>query len=88
LIESIRPKNFGVIIRTVAQTRKVAELNEDLQELTEKWESIYVKAKDVIPPKKILGEINKASAIVRDLLNEDFSLFSEFFLFILFFDSC
>jgi len=73
LIESIRPKNFGVIIRTVAQTRKVAELNEDLQELTEKWESIYVKAKDVIPPKKILGEINKASAIVRDLLNEDFN---------------
>ena len=73
LIESIRPKNFGVIIRTVAQTRKVAELNEDLQELTEKWESIYTKAKDVLPPKKILGEINKASAIVRDLLNEDFN---------------
>ncbi len=73
LIESIRPKNFGVIIRTVAQTRKVAELNEDLQDLCEKWESIYVNAKDVKPPKKILGEINKASAIVRDLLNENFN---------------
>lgn len=73
LIESIRPKNFGVIIRTVAQTRKVAELNEDLQDLRDKWESIYVNAKDVKPPKKILGEINKASAIVRDLLNENFN---------------
>lgn len=73
LIESIRPKNFGVIIRTVAQTRKVAELNEDLQDLVEKWESIYVNAKDVKPPKKILGEISKASAIVRDLLNENFN---------------
>ena len=67
LIESIRPKNF------VAQTRKVAELNEDLQDLRDKWESIYVNAKDVKPPKKILGEINKASAIVRDLLNENFN---------------
>ena len=66
-------QNFGVIIRTVAQTRKVAELNEDLQDLRDKWESIYVNAKDVKPPKKILGEINKASAIVRDLLNENFN---------------
>jgi ribonuclease G len=73
LIESIRPKNFGVIIRTVAQNRKVAELNQDLQELNEKWLSIYQKVKDVKPPKKILGELNRASAIVRDLLNETFN---------------
>ena len=73
LIESIKPKNFGVIIRTVAQNRKVAELNEDLQEIKEKWESIYTNSKDVKPPKKILGELNKASAIVRDILNEDFN---------------
>jgi ribonuclease G len=73
LIESIRPKNFGVIIRTVAQKRKVAELNQDLQELSEKWLSIFTKAKDVKPPKKILGELNRASAIVRDLLNENFN---------------
>ena len=73
LIESIKPKNFGVIIRTVAQTRKVAELNEDLQEIKEKWDSIYANIHDVKPPKKILGELNKASAIVRDILNEDFN---------------
>lgn len=73
LIESIRPKNFGVIIRTVAQNRKVAELNQDLQELNEKWLSIYQRSKDVKPPKKILGELNRASAIVRDLLNETFN---------------
>ena len=73
LIESIRPKNFGVIIRTVAQNRKVAELNEDLEELSIKWESIYTKAKDARPPKKILGELNRASAIIRDLLNATFN---------------
>ncbi len=73
LIESIRPKNFGVIIRTVAQNRKVAELNQDLQELNDKWLSIYQRVKDVKPPKKILGELNRASAIVRDLLNETFN---------------
>lgn len=73
LIESIKPKNFGVIIRTVAQNKKVAELNQDLLDIKEKWESIYTNAKDVKPPKKILGELNKATAILRDILNAEFN---------------
>lgn len=73
LIESIKPKNFGVIIRTVAQNKMVAELDEDLADLVKKWHSIYQNLKDAKPPKKVLGELNKASAIVRDMLNGDFS---------------
>jgi len=37
LVRSIKPKGFGVIIRTVAEGKKVAELDRDLQNLYKKW---------------------------------------------------
>lgn len=73
LIESIKPKNFGVIIRTVALDKKVAQLNEDLSDLFEKWQSIFENLQNTQPPKKILGEMSKASTIIRDTLNNNFS---------------
>ena len=33
LIQSIKPKNFGVIVRTVAENKRVAELNNELKTL-------------------------------------------------------
>ena len=33
LVQSIKPKGFGVIVRTVAEGKKVAELDKDLQNL-------------------------------------------------------
>ncbi len=38
LIKSIRPKNFGVIVRTVAEKKSVSELDKDLKVLTKSWE--------------------------------------------------
>ena len=73
LILSIKPKNFGVIIRTVAENKKVAELDSDLKDLVARWESAYSKLKNAQPPKKVLGEINRASAILRDVLNPTFN---------------
>ena len=37
LVKSIAPKGFGVIIRTVAKGKKVAELDRDLQNLFGRW---------------------------------------------------
>jgi len=73
LIQSIKPKNFGVIIRTVAENKKVAELNSDLSELVERWKTAYAKLKTAKPPEKVLGEINRTSAILRDMLNASFT---------------
>ena len=53
LINSIKPKNFGVIIRTVAENKKVAELEADLKDLVNKWETIYNELKIAKPPHKI-----------------------------------
>lgn len=37
LVKSIKPKGFGVIVRTVAEGKKVAELDRDLQNLVGRW---------------------------------------------------
>jgi len=73
LVQSIRPKNFGVIVRTVAEGKMVADLHNDLKALEEKWYDIAAKLESSRPPKIILGEINRTSAILRDLLSEEFN---------------
>ena len=72
LISSIKPKNFGVIVRTAAEGVEVAELDTDLRDLVEKWESGYNKLRDAMPRDKILGEIGRVSSILRDMLNDNF----------------
>ncbi|HBS88473.1 MAG: ribonuclease G [Bacteroidetes bacterium GWF2_38_335] len=73
LIESIKPKNFGVIVRTVAESKKVADLDTELRYLVSKWDEAFNKLKDIKPPKLLIGEINRTSAILRDMMNADFN---------------
>jgi len=72
LIHSIKPKNYGVIVRTVARNRRVAILHAELNELVDKWESIFANLNDVVPPRLIMGELNRTSALLRDVLNSSF----------------
>jgi ribonuclease G len=72
LMQSILPKGFGVIIRTVAENRTVAELHADLNDLMKKWETIFTNLKGATPPHKVLGEIDRTASIMRDLLNASF----------------
>jgi ribonuclease G len=73
IVESIKPKNFGVIVRTAAEGKKTAELHEDLSELTAMWKSIQKNLRGAVAPAKILSEQTKTTSILRDLLNEDFN---------------
>ena len=73
LILSIKPNNYGVIIRTVAENKKVAELDSDLSNLVSKWESIIKKLPHLTAPQKVLSELGRTSAILRDNLNESFN---------------
>lgn len=72
LIESIKPEGFGVIIRTVAEGKKVAELHNDMNQLVQKWETTFKNIQKNKVPGKILSEEDKASAILRDNFNADF----------------
>lgn len=73
LLMSIKPRNFGVIIRTVAENQKVAELDADLRNLTEKWDRIMSKLPTSSAPAKVLSELDRTSAILRDVVNESFN---------------
>lgn len=72
LIESIKPEGFGVIIRTVAEGKKVAELHNDMNSLILKWETAFKNIQKNKVPSKVLSEEDKASAILRDNFNQDF----------------
>jgi ribonuclease G len=72
LIQSIKPENFGVIVRTVAEGVEVADLDRDLRQLIKTWEEGIARLPDAQPRDKLIGELNKTSALLRDLLNESF----------------
>lgn len=73
IMKNIKPKNFGVIIRTVAKNKKIDQIDQDLKNLLEKWKKLHGNLLNSKPPRRILGEINKASSLLRDLLNADFT---------------
>lgn len=72
LISSIKPDNFGAIIRTVAEKKEVAELDRDLRNLIDKWKQGVKTLKKGKPKDKIIGEMSRVSALLRDVLNESF----------------
>lgn len=72
IVESIKPKNFGVIVRTAAEGKNTAELHADILELAEMWQTIQTNLKGAKAPQIILSEQDKTTSILRDLLNESF----------------
>ncbi len=73
IIEAIKAKNFGVIVRTAAEGKNAGELQEDLDALVQTWQIIQKNLKGAVAPAKILSEQTKTTSILRDLLNEDFN---------------
>ena len=70
LIQSIKPKNFGVIVRTSAEGKRVAELDMELKILLKRWEDAITKVqKTTARPQVIFEETGRAVALLRDLFN-------------------
>jgi ribonuclease G len=74
LVQSIKPRNYGVIVRTVAEGKKVAVLDAELRDLVQKWESSFqALRKETKTPRLFIGEMNRTSTILRDMLNVTFN---------------
>ena len=70
LIHSIKPKNFGVIVRTSAEGKKVAELDAELKILLKRWDDAITKVqKTTERPQVVFEETSRAVALLRDLFN-------------------
>lgn len=72
LIESIKPKNFGVIIRTSAEGKRVAELINELNTLVECWNKTIAKAQKANPPALIFEEESRIVGMLRDIFSPSF----------------
>ena len=73
LLQSIKPRNYGIIVRTVAEGKKVAILDSELRSLIKKWETAFEQLNGITPPRLIISELNRTSAILRDILNVTFN---------------
>jgi len=71
IVSGVKPKNFGVIIRTVAEDKTVQDIEEDLNNLVNKWDKVFKNLKS--REAKLYGEAGRASTMLRDLLNESFN---------------
>ena len=73
LIQSIKPKGFGVIVRTVAEGKRVAELDTELKVLLQRWEDAITKVqKTQHRPQMVFEETGRAVALLRDLFNPSY----------------
>ncbi len=72
LVESIRPKNFGVIIRTSAEGKSVAELNHELKTLIQCWDDAVSKARTAPVPSLIFEEDSRIVGVLRDVFSTSF----------------
>lgn len=72
LLQSITPKNFGVIVRTVAEDKRVAELDSELKVLLKRWDEVLAKLTKAKAPSLIFEETSRTVVILRDILNASF----------------
>lgn len=73
LIHSVKPKNCGIIVRTVAEGKRVAELDAELKVLAKRWEDALAKVqKTQKRPQLVFEEKGRAIALIRDIFNPNF----------------
>ncbi|MEA3495368.1 MAG: Rne/Rng family ribonuclease [Bacteroidota bacterium] len=71
IFTDLKPDNFGVIIRTAAEERQVHLLERDFRSLLKRWENITKNLS--LNKTKLFSEFNKATTIIRDILNDSFN---------------
>ena len=72
LIESIKPRNFGLIVRTSAEGKKAAELNSELKVLLKCWDESIAKINYSEAPSLVYEEDSRAVSLIRDIFSPDF----------------
>ena len=71
---SLKPKNFGVVVRTVAEGKRAAELDAELKTLLKQWDEAITKVqKTVDRPQQIYEAEGRAVAMLRDMFNPSYS---------------
>lgn len=73
LITSIKPQGFGVIVRTVAEDKRVAELDSELRLLVQRWEDTVKSLQQKEPVSLVSEELGRTIEVIRDVFSPDFT---------------
>lgn len=74
IVHSVKPRNVGVIIRTVAEGCDGEELKTEMQVLIKRWEDVLRKVQQTTArPQLVYEETSRAVALLRDLFNTTYS---------------
>ena len=73
LITSIKPQGFGVIVRTVAEDKRVAELDSELRLLVQRWEDTVKSLQQKEPVSLVSEELGRTIGVIRDVFSPDFT---------------
>ena len=73
IVQKSKPKDMGVIIRTVAEGQDEQEIADEIVTLVKRWDECVRNVKSCRPPAKVLGEMERAATMIRDLFNPDFN---------------
>lgn len=72
LISSIKPKGFSVIVRTSAENKHAAELNNEMRTLVQSWHDSISKLQRNEPPTLVYEEESRAVSVIRDIFSPTF----------------
>jgi ribonuclease G len=72
LMQQVKPANFGIIVRTVAEGKSIEDLERDMNTMVAKWDAGIQLLMEAKVRDKVIGELSRTSAMVRDMLNDDF----------------
>ena len=85
LVQSTKPSGYGVIVRTVAEDKRVAELDNELRILVKRWEeairTLQKPKEKELPPSKskdaevrlVSEELGRTIGILRDVFSPEFA---------------
>ncbi len=71
IVRSLKPRELGVIIRTVAENKEESALKEDLSRLLEQWRELEKKVREEKPPQRVYQDSSLTSSVMRDLFSPD-----------------
>lgn len=70
ICKELKPKNAGLIVRTIAEGHGLEDLRRDMRYLSRLWSRLKKKAETVKPPGLVHKEVDISLEVTRDLFND------------------
>ena len=71
VVESFKPDNFGIIVRTISEGRDQKVLTKDYQNLWQSWKELESLANNKPGPVLLYRDLTTIDSVIRDLLTSD-----------------